>query len=81
MKIERFDLDASGKPCSEGYYAVGPRGLILMPPTGEMAAGLRLATQAEVDTALARGPIAQATAECIANCDPAPSDARPAAEE
>ena len=41
-KIERFDLDAQGKPCSEGY-------LVLMPPTAAMAAGLRLATQADVD--------------------------------
>jgi len=46
-KIERFDLDAQGKPCSEGYYAVDSR--VLMPPTAAMAAGLRLATQADVD--------------------------------
>ena len=49
-RIERFDLDAQGKPCSEGYYAVDSRGyLVLMPPTAAMAAGLRLATQADVD--------------------------------
>lgn len=49
LKIERFDLDASGKPCSEGYYAFDGRGVVLMPPAAAMTAGLRLATQAEVD--------------------------------
>lgn len=49
-RIERFDLDAAGKPACEGYYAVDSRGcLVLMPPTAAMAAGLRLATQADVD--------------------------------
>ena len=48
-KIERFDLDTAGKPCSEGYYAHDGRSIVLMPPTATMAAGLRLATQAEVD--------------------------------
>lgn len=64
-KIERFDLDAAGKPCSEGYYATDGRTLYLMPPTAEMAAGLRLATQAEVD----RGGAVQASLEHIANAE------------
>lgn len=48
-KIERFDLDAQGKPCSEGYAVDSRSCLVLMPPTAAMAAGLRLATQADVD--------------------------------
>lgn len=48
-KIHRYDLDAAGKQCSEGYYCHDGRGIVLIPPTGAPAAGLRLATQAEVD--------------------------------
>lgn len=71
--IVRYDLDANGKQCAEGYYAHDGRGLVLMPPTAEMAAGLRLATQSEVD----RGGARQANAEDCANCDPSPSDRKP----
>lgn len=51
MKIEKIGLDAAGKPCPEGYYAHDGRDVVLMPPTAEMAPGLRLATQVEVDAA------------------------------
>lgn len=66
-KIWRDDLDAAGKPCHEGYYAVEVKSgrLVLMPPTAEMAAGLRLAVQAEVD----RGGAVQASLEHIANAE------------
>lgn len=71
-KIWRDDLDAAGKPCHEGFYAVEVKSgrLLLMPPTAELAAGLRIATQAEVD----RGGAVAADASHIANCDPCPSD-------
>lgn len=69
-RICRYDLDAAGKQCAEGYYATDGRTLYLMPPTGEMAPGLRLATADEV----ARGGHVPANAEQIANCDPSPSD-------
>lgn len=62
-RIERFDLDANGKPCSEGYYATDGRTVYLMPPTAEMADGLRLATREEVD----RGGAVPANLEHIAN--------------
>lgn len=64
-KIWRDDLDAAGKPCHEGYYAVEVKSgrLVLMPPTAEMAAGLRLATQDDAD----RGGAVQASLEHIAN--------------
>lgn len=69
--IYRCDLDAAGKTCYEGYYAVDSRGqLVLIPPTGEMAPGLRLATVADVD----RGGHRAATVEDLANCDATPSD-------
>lgn len=81
-RVERLDLDSSGKPCSEGYFAVDPsqRGVVLMPPSAEFPTsakgyepgkrqGLRLATRAEVDA----GPIAQACSEQIAGNDPSPS--------
>ena len=71
MKIERFAPDSSGKPCSEGYYAHDGRGVVLMPPTAEMADGLRLATQAEGDT----GRIRPANVEDCTNCVANPSDA------
>lgn len=64
-RIERFDLDAAGKPACEGYYATDGRTLYLMPPTAELAAGLRLATQDEVD----RGGAVQASLEHIANAE------------
>lgn len=71
MKIERFGKDANDKDCSEGYYAVNARGvLILMPPTSEMADGLRLATADEV----ARGGDRQACAADVRDYDPTPSD-------
>ncbi len=53
-KIERFDLDAQGKKCSEGYYVMTPTGLILVPPTGGLKKGFRFATQLEVDAGKAR---------------------------
>ncbi len=71
MKIERFDLDANGKQCSEGYYAHDGRCVILMPPTGEMADGVRLATREEVDAA--GGRIIAAEVRHIANCEAKPS--------
>lgn len=71
-RICRYDLDASGKPCAEGYYAHDGRAVILIPPTGEMAPGLRLATQAEVDAAAIVLP---AEVRHIANCVANPSDA------
>lgn len=75
MKIERYDLDAAGKQCTEGYYATDGRTVYLIPPTGELHASgpfaLRLATRAEVDAAKSFPP---APAEYIANCDPCPSD-------
>lgn len=64
-RIWRDDLDAQGRICHEGYYAHDGRTLYLMPPTAEMAAGLRLATQAEVD----RGGAVQASIEHIANAE------------
>lgn len=68
--IERFAPDASGKPTSEGYFAVDARGsLWLMPPGSEMADGLRLATQAEVEA----GKATQAEARHMLNYDPRPS--------
>jgi len=70
--IYRCDLDAAGKTCYEGYYAVDSRGqLVLIPPTGEMAAHLRLATKAEVDAMQA---FCYADAGDLTNCDPTPSD-------
>ncbi len=70
-RIIRYDLDADGKSCPEGYYAVDARGaLVLMPPTAEMAAGLRLATAEEV----AAGKHRPANAEDIVGYDPTPSD-------
>jgi len=70
-KIERYDLDAAGKQCSEGFYAHDGRGIVLIPPTGIPAAGLRLATQAEVDAMQA---FRYADAGDLTNCDPTPSD-------
>ncbi len=62
-KIERFDLDCNGKQCSEGYYALGPNGqLVLIPPTGGMIDGWRYATQKEIDA----GRVRVATLEEIA---------------
>lgn len=78
--IYRYDLDANGKPCAEGYYATDGRTLYLMPPTAELWAGpdtadgkhkwLRLATQAEVDAA---ARVVAASVEHIANCEAKPS--------
>lgn len=74
-RIFIYGLDASGAPCPEGYYATDGRTVYLMPPTGEMIAGWRYATQAEVDRAApAQGMCPRAPAELIANCDPCPSD-------
>ena len=84
-RIFRYDLDAAGKPCAEGYYATDGRTLYLMPPTAELWSNpstsdgkhiyLRLATQAEVDKLHpANGMCLPAHAEHIANCDPSPSD-------
>lgn len=70
VRVERYDLDAAGKPCLEGWYAKDARGVVLIPPTGETA--LPLATQADVD----RGPCRQAEARDLLNYDPAPSDAK-----
>lgn len=49
-RIDRYDLDADGKTRTEGYYAVDSRGsLVLVPVAAELAPGLRLATQGDVD--------------------------------
>jgi hypothetical protein len=56
-RIERYDLDAKKQPVSEGYYAIDPRGaLVLMPTTASLRRDLpyRLATQAEVDVGIYR---------------------------
>lgn len=62
-KIVKLGKDAQDRDCPEGYYATDGRTLYLMPPTAELAAGLRLATQDEVD----RGGAVQASLEHIAN--------------
>lgn len=71
-RIERYDLDATGKQCCEGFYAYDAKRnrLVLAPPTAELAAHLRLATADEV----ARGGAVQANVEDLTNCDPTPSD-------
>lgn len=47
--IHRYGRDGEGKQCSEGYFAVSPRGeLVLIPPTAELADGWQLATPAVV---------------------------------
>lgn len=70
-RIEREDLDANGRPCVEGYYAHDGKQLILMPPTGIMAPGVRLATRAEVDAS--SGRVIAAEVRHIANCEAKPS--------
>jgi hypothetical protein len=75
VKIEIFGKDAADKPCSEGYYATDGRTLYLMPPTAELADGLRLATQDEVDALHPKqGGCTPATAAHIRDYDPTPSD-------
>lgn len=69
-RIWRDDLDAAGRVCHEGYYAVDARGLLyLMPPTAEMQTSgayvLRLATADEVS----RGGCIPASIEHIANAE------------
>lgn len=54
-KIEKLDLDRTGKKVSEGYYAIDLHGrLVLMPPTSGLRDGYRLATQADIDKGPAR---------------------------